>query len=56
MQRVGLIHVEGKRGRGSLKIIWDEIVRKDLILLHLSKSVALNRAAWSKKTHVAKPS
>ena len=50
-----MIHVEEKRGRIRSKLTWDEVVRKDLILLHFLESMVLKKAEWRKRIHAAKP-
>jgi hypothetical protein len=36
----------GKRGRGMLKLTWEEVVKEDLKGRNITKDLALNRSAW----------
>ena len=42
-------------GRGRPKLTLDAVVRKDMNMLGLSEQVALDRAQWKKRIHVADP-
>ena len=42
-------------GRGRPKLTLDTVVRKDMNMLGLSEQVALDRAQWKKRIHVADP-
>ena len=50
------IHVEvNDRGRGRPKLIWVEIIKKDLIWYGLTDIIALERVDWQNMIHVANP-
>ena len=50
------IHIEGNsRGRGRPKLIWIEIIKKDLVWCGLTNIMALDRVEWRNRIHVADP-
>ena len=44
-----------KRGRGRLKLTWDESVKRDLKDWNISKEIALDRSAWRLAINVPEP-
>ena len=44
-----------KRGRGRLKLTWDESVKRDLKDWNISKEIALDRSAWKLAINVSEP-
>ncbi|KAK9070519.1 hypothetical protein SSX86_010921 [Deinandra increscens subsp. villosa] len=49
VRAVDSISVEGRRGRGRLKMSWDERIRQDLLDLHLSEDMVEERAEWRRR-------
>ena len=51
------IHVEGNdaRGRGRPKLIWIEIIKKDLVWCGLTDIMTLDRVKWRNMIHVTNP-
>ena len=46
---------DSPRDRGRPKLTWWDIIRKDMISCGLSEEIALNRAEWKNRIHVANP-
>ena len=44
-----------KRDRGRPKLIWDELVKRDLKDWNISKEIALDRSAWRLAINVPEP-
>jgi len=44
-----------KRGRGRPKLMWDELVKRDLKNWNISKEIALDRSAWRLAINVPEP-
>ena len=44
-----------KRGRGRLKLTWDESVKRHLKDWNISKEIALDRSAWRLAINVPEP-
>ena len=44
-----------KRGRGRPKLVWDELVKRDLKYWNISKEIALDRSAWRLAINVPEP-
>ena len=44
-----------KRGRGRLKLTWDELVKRDLKDWNISKEIVLDRSAWRLAINVPEP-
>jgi len=44
-----------KRGRGRLKLTWDESVTRDFKEWNISKEVVLDRSAWRLAINVPEP-
>ena len=44
-----------KRGRGRLKLTWDESVKRDLKDWNIFKNIALDRSAWRLAINVPEP-
>ena len=44
-----------KRGRGRPKLIWEELVKRDLKEWNISKEIALNRSVWRLAINVPEP-
>ena len=56
VRKSDLINIDGSaRGRGRPKLTWWDIIRKDMISCGLSEEIALNRAEWKNRIHVADP-
>ena len=56
VRKCNLLIVHGNdKGRDRSKIIWIEIIEKDIIICNLSINFALNRAEWRKQIHVVNP-
>ena len=56
MRKSELIQVEGtKKGRGRPKITLIEVVKKDMLIKKITKSMTPNRIGWRKRTHVVDP-
>ena len=54
VRKVEMININGSRkGRGRPKKSLKEVIKNDLSSLGLSKEVALDRARWKMKIHVA---
>jgi hypothetical protein len=48
-----LSHPENiRRGRGRLRLIWEEVIKRDLKELNISKELALDRSVWKMTIHV----
>ena len=45
----GIIVNETKKTRGRSKRNWIAAIKKDIIMLHVSKEMALNRTEWKKR-------
>lgn len=50
-----MMHIKRNKDGGRPKIVYNEVVRKDMIMLFLSKNVTLNRVEWKKRIHITKP-
>jgi hypothetical protein len=44
-----------KRGRGRLRLIWDETVKRDLKGWNIAKELAMDRSAWRLAINVPEP-
>ena len=44
-----------KRGRGRPKLMWDELVKRDLKYWNISKEIALDRSAWRLAINMPEP-
>ena len=44
-----------KRGRGRLKLMWNESVKRDLKDWNISKDIALDRSVWRLAINVLEP-
>ncbi|MDR5650629.1 hypothetical protein QKW61_013705, partial [Staphylococcus nepalensis] len=56
VERVDRIDLGGNAiGRGIPKLTLDVVLRKDVILVNLSKQAAVDRVQWKKRIHVADP-
>mgnify|MGYP003703578239 CR=1 FL=1 len=56
MKRCDAVMVEGSfRERGRPRLTLANIVNRDMDLLNLTNEMALDRAAWRRRIHVADP-
>ena len=51
-----LIQVEGmKKGRGRPKIILVQVIKKDMTIKEVTKSMTIDRVEWRNRIHMADP-